>query len=420
MRRMMACAAGNFGLMTALLFPVVLLAGGIAVDFSMALAVKADMEEAANSAVLGALNNRSKGIVDALTNDRSGRLPTSELDAGKLFLGNLGSAHQPLLTDYHAEVRREDSMIKSELFFKAAVPTSFLGMFDIKKIDITGVAKAEFAPEAFYDFHILLDNSPSMGIGTTAADIRALEAAPGIQCAFACHNLQSNTYKIARDKGISVRIDVVALALSRMIERAAQKNYENQYRMALYSFGARAAVAKLTEVTAMTDKLAKVSEAAANVKLMSVDYFGENSHWLSDFDTILSDLAVAVQKQPVGRRQKVALIISDGMNDSAKSAAKCKYQRFDGKTCWQPADPIFCEKVKTAGAKVAILYTTFFPIPRDDNYRKYIAPWQPNISSTLRDCASPGLFFEISASEGIDDALNALFIKITNTQYLSE
>lgn len=425
-RCVFTCKEGNFGLLAAFFFPVVLLAGGISIDLFIALNAKHHLQGAADAAALGALGSQTEGIVDALTNQKTGELTTSGKTAESLFLGNLGSSLQQQLTAYKGTVRREGGLITSEVTFSAAVPTTVLGVFNYRKIDVSGIAAAKFAPEKFYDFHILLDNSPSMGIGTTPADISSLETSTG--CAFSCHNLDarqpknlynSNTYQTARNSGISVRIDVVSSALSRLIERASKKNYENQYRMALYSFGETAAGAGLTLVEPMTSKLNKVSDAAAQIQLMSVAYFNEQNHWLSDFDRIFTDLADAVKKQDAGDHQKVALIISDGMNDSGKSATDCKYRRFDGKTCWQPADPTFCQKMKDAGAKVAVLYTTFFPLPSDGNYRTYIQPWQPDIASTLSECASPGLFFEVGVNTGIDEALNALFSQITNTSHLT-
>ncbi len=37
----------------------------------------------------------------------------------------------------------------------------------------------------------------------------------------------------------------------------------------------------------------------------------------------------------------------------------------------------------------------------------------------MSDCASPGLYFEVSPSEGIEDAMSALFLKIINTPRLA-
>ncbi len=37
----------------------------------------------------------------------------------------------------------------------------------------------------------------------------------------------------------------------------------------------------------------------------------------------------------------------------------------------------------------------------------------------MQDCASPGLYFEVSPSQGISAAMNALFMKIITTPRLS-
>ena len=37
----------------------------------------------------------------------------------------------------------------------------------------------------------------------------------------------------------------------------------------------------------------------------------------------------------------------------------------------------------------------------------------------MKECASDGLFFEVSPSQGIDEAMNALFMKIINMPRLT-
>ena len=42
-------------------------------------------------------------------------------------------------------------------------------------------------------------------------------------------------------------------------------------------------------------------------------------------------------------------------------------------------------------------------------YNGYIAPFQPNIAANLQNCASPGLFFQVSTDQDISGALTQLF-----------
>jgi hypothetical protein len=56
-----------------------------------------------------------------------------------------------------------------------------------------------------------------------------------------------------------------------------------------------------------------------------------------------------------------------------------------------------------------VLYTTYLPLPTNAWYNQYIAPFSSEISTQMQSCASPGLFFSVSPTQGISDAMSALF-----------
>ena len=51
------------------------------------------------------------------------------------------------------------------------------------------------------------------------------------------------------------------------------------------------------------------------------------------------------------------------------------------------------------------------PLPTNPWYNSWIAPFQSEIATKMQSCASPGLYFEVSPSQGISDAMNVLFKK---------
>src|SRR6202035_4148007 len=99
--------------------------------------------------------------------------------------------------------------------------------------------------------YLLLDNSPSMGVGATPTDVSALVSAtsaasfsPNQNCAFACHDLNSgatdNFYALAKTLGVNTRLDVLRLATQNLMSTASSPSYQvypNQFRMAIYDFG---------------------------------------------------------------------------------------------------------------------------------------------------------------------------------------
>ena len=64
------------------------------------------------------------------------------------------------------------------------------------------------------------------------------------------------------------------------------------------------------------------------------------------------------------------------------------------------------------GVLVAVLYTTYLPLPTNSWYKTWIAPFQSDIGKNMEKCASPGLFFEVSPTQGIQEAMIALFKKV--------
>lgn len=53
-------------------------------------------------------------------------------------------------------------------------------------------------------------------------------------------------------------------------------------------------------------------------------------------------------------------------------------------------------RIKNRGIRIAVLYTTYYPLPTNPWYNTYIAtyiaPFQSRIGPTMQSCASPGLF----------------------------
>jgi hypothetical protein len=88
--------------------------------------------------------------------------------------------------------------------------------------------------------------------------------------------------------------------------------------------------------------------------------------------------------------------------------------------CQEPINTALCTTIKNRGIKIAVLYTTYLQLPTNAWYMSWIdpfnqGPWGPSpnskIAQNMQSCASPGLYFEVSPTQGISDAMNALFQK---------
>ena len=67
-----------------------------------------------------------------------------------------------------------------------------------------------------------------------------------------------------------------------------------------------------------------------------------------------------------------------------------------------------------------MLYTTYLPLPTNPWYNTWISPFVNNIGPQMQACASPGFYFEVTPTDGISDAMNALFEKAISTARLTQ
>jgi hypothetical protein len=72
-------------------------------------------------------------------------------------------------------------------------------------------------------------------------------------------------------------------------------------------------------------------------------------------------------------------------------------------------DTSLCDAVKTRNIRIAVLYTPYLPVTNNAFYNSWVAPISSNIPTQLKACASPGFYFEVTPTQGIDEAMQAMF-----------
>jgi hypothetical protein len=108
--------------------------------------------------------------------------------------------------------------------------------------------------------------------------------------------------------------------------------------------------------------------------------------------------------------QEVMFFVTDGVEDQMSGSSRIQ----------SLMDPSYCTTIKNRGIRIAVLYTTYLPLPTNAWYNQYIAPFQPNIGPNLQSCASPGLYFQVSTDQDISAAMVALFNKAVATAHLTK
>jgi len=106
----------------------------------------------------------------------------------------------------------------------------------------------------------------------------------------------------------------------------------------------------------------------------------------------------------------VLFFVTDGVEDETVGSSRVQ----------SLMDPSYCTTIKNRGIRIAVLYTTYLPLPTNSWYVSYIAPFQPNIGTTLQGCASPGLYFQVSTDQDISAAMVALFNIAVATAHLTK
>jgi Flp pilus assembly protein TadG len=439
--RFLTDRSGNFGLMTALLMVPLLGSAGIAVDFAHALSLRTQLYAAADAAAVGTLSDKSTTAA-AVKMTGDGVISVGQDNARSIFVAQMQGELTASNVTTAVAVAKTGNKVTSSVSFSAAVPTTFMQVFGQKSVQISGTATATVQTASFMDFYILIDNTPSMGVGATPADVATMvdltkNKSSNASCAFACHESGSNKgkdyYALAKKNKVTMRIDVVRQA-TQALTASAKADTDNQFRMAIYTFGAKAEAAGLSEIVPLTSDLdkvgSKVTEKTPNpqvgdseyvLDLMTIPQQGYNDDTQTSFDSALTQLNSKVPAGGSGTStadtQKIIFFVSDGVGDSYKASTCTK--KTTGSRCQEPIDVSFCKAAKDRGIKIAVLYTTYLPLPTNDWYNTWIKPFQSEIPTKMQTCASPGLYFEVTPTQGITEAMQALFLKIVRMPRLT-
>jgi Flp pilus assembly protein TadG len=424
---------GNVALMFGLAAIPVMLSVGAAVDYSFANRTKAVLDGIADATSLSAVGQSALAI----------SANTEQKDAVKFFKAQAASLKRGSLGTVKVKVTDNSSGRTAVVTYTASVPTAFMGIIGYNNIDISGSSTAASAIPTYIDFYLLLDNTPSMGVGATPADVATMVANTPDQCAFACHEMDispSDYYGLAKKLGVTTRIDVVRSATQQLMDTAnVTQIVPNQFRAAIYTFGASAASAGLTKIFPLSSSLSSAKTAAANIDLMTVPYQNYASDTDTDFDTVLPAIDSLIASPGDGTSpsspQKILFFVSDGVADA--STGVCSQPTSAGRDpqtgqtytrCQEPLNVSWCTAMKARGIKIAVLYTTYLALPTNGWYVSWIdpfnkGPYGPSINSqiakNMESCASPGFYFEVSPTDGISQAMTALFQKVVTAARLT-
>lgn len=429
LRSLRADRRGNVAVTFAIALLPILGLVGAAVDYSIAVNTRTKIEAALDTAVLLATSKTEANLPTA----------TAQADALKMFAAQVAMFG---VTTKSSSITITDGVNGRVATGTAAadVPTTFMKIMGFNSIAVNGNATAKVGLPVYVDFYLLLDNSPSMGVAATPADITTMVNNTTDQCAFACHDTYTSSsrktlnknsyYDLAKKLGVTMRIDVVRQATQALMDKAAATEaVSDQFRMAIYTMGADCSGVGQTTITPLTSSLSSAKSAAAGIDLMTIPYAGYNNDQCTDFDNVLASMNNTIPTSGAGTStdpQKYLFFVSDGVAD-AYYPTSCTKKTTSGR-CQEPLTTAICDTLKNRGVKIAVLYTTYLALPTNSWYMNWIDPFNkgpygpsPNseIAQKMQACASPGFYFEVSPTDGIGEAMNALFQKAVSTAHLT-
>lgn len=436
LKRLIPDEAGNFGIITALVMVPLIGAAGLAIDFGRALDLKSELAAAADAAAVGAVAEKSKAVAQAMAAG-NGTVSLDAAEARKLFFGQISANSVDVPVDVTIQLQKTNEVITSRVTYSAVLPTTFMQILGKKDIIVSDAATAQYQTPSFLDFYMLLDNTPSMGVGATPADIKKLVAATvkgtdgkgkDANCAFACHIVSTtgvvnynSYYYLAKSIGATIRIDVVADAVAALMKTATDTQMvAGQFRMSAYTFGKTALDAQLYTVATPTTNFASVSTATEAIELMSIpshDYPNNQTNYDDAIQKINGKITSTGGGTSSSDRQPLVFLVADGVGDAAKSS--CQKKLASGPRCMEPINTKYCDTLKARGIKIAVLYTTYVPLDENDFYNQWIKPFQAEIPNKMKACATDGYYFEVTPTQGIAEAMQTLFRKIVSTPRLT-
>jgi Flp pilus assembly protein TadG len=386
------------------LVPVIGLVG-MGVDYTTGAAIKARLDSIADSASLAAVTPAMLSQSDQ-----------ASVNAGTALF-NSQAAPIPGIGNISLSVIPQDNGLQRTVTvtYSTTRRTLFGGLVGSSTMALGGSSQSSASIPPNIDFYLLLDNSPSMAIAATTAGIATMVAHTPDQCAFGCHESDTSPndyYGLARSLGVTLRMDLLRQATQNLMATAqtTQSNNNASYRAAIYTFNIG-----FNTISPLTSSLNAAQAQAGNIDVYEVPYQNWNNDTITNYTNAMTQINSIMPNPGNGTSQagdtpqEVLFFVTDGVEDEAVGGSRVQ----------SLMDPSYCATIKNRGIRIAVLYTTYLPLPTNSWYNSYIAPFQANIGPNLQSCASPGLYFQVSADQDISAAMIALFNTAVTTAHLT-
>ena len=376
---------------------------GCAVDFTSASTAYSKLQGCADSAILSAVSSSGMSM-----NSKDAETSMSD------WFNASCPMNGPHLSNVSMQVIKitavdTDGVRAATIDFSGNRKNDFLSAVGYPKTDIKGSSKGTSATPTFIDIYSLLDISPSMGLAATAAEQSRLKSLTPDTCEFACHEAgaKSDNYRIARKNAVQLRVDVLRDSWISLIQQAKDDSSLNVFRFATNTFDKNMNVEQK-----LTGSYSLALATAKNIDLAVVPSSGPGSSYADDaLLTLTNDVPSGGDGSSSLKTQKYVLFVTDGVQDIYNCGATWCHQT-------QTVNSLACEALKIKSVSVAVIYTKYLPMA-NTQYTTLVRPFENDISSALKACASPSLYFQADQASDISTAFNTIFTQIKSKARLT-
>ena len=401
---------GAIAILFALLLAPLMIMAGAAIDYARAARVRTNFNVSLDTATLAvarvASDELRKGNYDWMN---------VAIKSGKSFFAannadgvDKNAAAAPRVV---FNVSVANGVVTSTGRYDGEVPMSFMKVAGVDALAVRGQSTASLSAPRYVDFHIVVDVSPSMGIGATRDDQIKMLAAIG--CQFACHfndiyGRKDDVAK-ARASGARLRVDVIRESIAAALVKLPT---DGTARVALYTFSNT-----LKTYLPLTSDIAAAANAAAAIELA-----GEPDQGGTNLNYSLRQLAASLAQTGDGlsaaKPKGVVVVGTDGVEDSVPGAptatagitATARDPNFTtltpNMTMWsvmtvQGMSPTSCDALKSKGYSVLTVQSKYITSSdlRDDIFFDYIdKTLGPQIDGAMAACASAANYAFVATS----------------------
>lgn len=382
------------------------------------------IENAADQAVLAALRAAREQIKAGKDNWTDAAQQTGR----NFFAANAREVSSASAQSAQIQISLNQGKLNGTIKYSVAVPTNFMKLAGLSKITLGGAASATISVAQFTDLHVLVDVSPSMGIGATAADQQIMIGSVG--CTFSCHyttNTGTNeNFPAVKASGAKTRVDIAREAIIAALGKVPK---DGMTRVALYTFSN-----SVKTIFPLSADISAAITAASNLELTNEVFQGGTniSHSLTQFGGMLNAAGSGLTS---GSRRGIVVLATDAVQNSdilhfdhVSGTTQVMKDVFDPNFVFFPPtydstsfekiqsmDAQACAAIKSKNYTMMTLETKYVvptsgPDAGQPRYQFISNTLGPLAESNMKSCAStPGEYYLTNTATEIAAAIEKIF-----------